>query len=332
MTLGVVPQGPPARAVLMDPSRSPLQRRLNRVLLGAGFDVELLEDGGAVSPAGAAGAKLLHLGPVSMRDVLLRAASAGHPTVIYGPAEALSLQDLRSPHLIGLLSIGERLDLEGEILSLARHLQGLPLPPLQAYLLWGAPAYLAHVGDIHARESVVNRIRELSLSLRAPRRVADTAAEVAHELLTNAMYTAPVSASGELRYAHDRTASLELPSSDRVSFSFGSDGLRLVMEVADRFGRLRREHLSASLTRAAAGQINEGQGGAGIGLSMVVRGSEVLQVDVQPGARTRVTAILSLEPRPSAGAGSGPVTPGARARQSVLLSFGGEQSRPGSVV
>ena len=42
------------------------------------------------------------------------------------------------------------------------------------------------------------------------------------------------------------------------------------------------------LGRAAAGQVNEGQGGAGIGLSMVARGSEVLQVDVLPAQRTVV--------------------------------------------
>ena len=46
--------------------------------------------------------------------------------------------------------------------------------------------------------------------------------------------------------------------------------------------------------QAAAGQVNKGQGGAGIGLSLVYRTSQTLQVDVEPGTRTRVTAVMEL--------------------------------------
>lgn len=328
MTPAVAASARQSRAILLDPSR-PQQRRLSRVLAGAGYEVEVVEDHSAVTPLPPPGdgSVVLYLGPPSLREPLLSAARAGCATVIYGPAEALAAADLSCPQLVGLLSSGERLELEGELLSLARHQQGLPLPPLQAYLLWGAPAYVAHIGDIHAREAVVSRVGELCQSLRAPRKVADSAAEVAHELLTNAMYTAPVGEGGEPRYAHDRAAPISLAGTDRPTFCFGSDGLRVAMEVTDRFGRLRRAHLCHSLGRAAAGQVNEGQGGAGIGLSMVARGSEVLQVDVLPAQRTRVTAVLSLEARPSGG--SGPQSPG-RPRHSVLLSFAGERHSAGS--
>jgi hypothetical protein len=80
-----------------------------------------------------------------------------------------------------------------------------------------------------------------------------------------------------------------------VTFRYGTDGIRLCIETSDRFGRLRRGDLVRSLRRAAAGQVNQGQGGAGIGLSVVYRTSQTLQVDVEPGSRTRVTAVMELD-------------------------------------
>ena len=46
--------------------------------------------------------------------------------------------------------------------------------------------------------------------LNISRRIADNIGEVVHELITNAMYDAPVDAGGHPRYAHDRTAPIEL--------------------------------------------------------------------------------------------------------------------------
>jgi hypothetical protein len=96
-------------------------------------------------------------------------------------------------------------------------------------------------------------------------------------------------------YAHDRTANIQLATENRVTFRYGTDGLRLVIETVDRFGRLRRADLVRSLRRAASGQVNREKGGAGIGLSMVYRTAQALQVDVEPGTKTRVTAVFDLE-------------------------------------
>lgn len=310
------------RAVLVDVQR-PLQRRLSRLLAGAGYEVDTHE--GDALPPPTPGA--LYVGSAAFARPLLAAAQAGAPTVIYGdPPEVANLPvaDLRCPQLVGLLQTGERLELEAELLALARHQQGLPLPPLQAHLLWGAPAFQTAVADCPGRDQAVQRVHDLCVSLRAPRRIAEAAAEVAHELLTNAMYTAPVDAAGAPRYASDRTAALTLPAADRPTFCFGSDGLRLALEVSDRFGRLHRGHLCRSLARAAppAGSgrvvVNKGAGGAGIGLGLVARTSEVVQLDVAPGTRTRITAVISLEPR----AATEP-----RGRSSLLLGLPGEDER-----
>lgn len=183
------------------------------------------------------------------------------------------------------------------MLSLARYLRGSPLPPLQAHLLWGAQAFATEIRDVAGRDAAVAHIVDLcSGPLRCGKRVADSAGEVLHELLTNAMYDAPVDDEGRPRYAQDRTAPIELGARDQVVFRYGSDGLRLALEVEDRFGRLTRADLRRSLLQGASGQVSRESGGAGIGLSLVCRACPVVQIDVEPGARTRVTALYDLEP------------------------------------
>jgi hypothetical protein len=198
-------------------------------------------------------------------------------------------------------------DFEMELLGIASYLRGQPLLPMQAYLLWGAAAYSTSIGSVNGRDSAESRIVKLCTDqLNVSSRVANSVGEVVHELITNAMYDAPIDAHGQVLYAHDRTANIQLATENRVTFRYGTDGLRLVVETVDRFGRLRRADLVRSLRRAASGQVNRAQGGAGIGLSMVYRTAQALQVDVEPGTKTRVTAVFDLEAaRASEGARSG---------------------------
>ena len=189
-------------------------------------------------------------------------------------------------------------DLETELLGIACYLRGQPLLPMQSYLLWGASAYSTAVANVGGRDAAESRIVKLcSDQLNVGSRIANSIGEVVHELLTNAMYDAPVDAQGKLLYAHDRTAPIQLSAEDRVTFRYGTDGLRLVVEAVDRFGRLRRTDLAKSIRRAAAGQVNRAQGvtGAGIGLSMIYRSAQALQIDIEPGVRTRVTVVFDLD-------------------------------------
>ena len=214
--------------------------------------------------------------------------------------------------VLGLKPSSGRPDLESELLSIASFLRGQPLLPVQGFLLWGAQSFSASMTNIGGRDAAESRLVKLcSEHLNISRRVADSLAEVVHELITNAMYDAPVDAQGRTRYAHDRTAHIELPAEDKVVFRYGTDGIRLAVEVVDRFGRLKRSDLVRSLRRAQSGQVNRGQGGAGIGLSLVCRTCPLLQVDVEPGCRTRLTAVIDLEP--------GRATEGAKPGRSIIF-------------
>lgn len=301
-----------AGAIVVDRNRA-VTKRLARILVSAGYTVKTYEDVGTpLMPAlqGEPGVSLwLVVGEAAAASNLIGLCSANLSlrdpkrrcfAVVYGGADELDVAMLcEQPGVVAALGQrpgSGRPDLESELLGIACHLRGQALLPLQAYLLWGAQAFSTSITNIGGRDAAESRIVKLCTDhLNISRRIADNIGEVVHELITNAMYDAPVDAQGTPRYAHDRTAPIELPSEDRVTFRYGTDGIRLCIETSDRFGRLRRTDLTRSLRQAAAGQVNKGQGGAGIGLSLVYRTSQTLQVDVEPGTRTRVTSVMELD-------------------------------------
>jgi hypothetical protein len=121
-------------------------------------------------------------------------------------------------------------------------------------------------------------------------------ASITDELLTNAVYHAPTDETGEYKYAHvDRQTKIVLESDEEASLSFGSDGYTLAISVVDNFGSLTlsriRSHLLACV---ASNQIEQKAGGAGIGLCSVLQQCDELIVNIDPGRRTEMIALIDL--------------------------------------
>ena len=336
------PQKERAGAIIVDKNRAQ-SKRLSRVLSSAGYTTKTLEEDSApalgsllsASPeinswlllADAAAAQTLYA-VLNRPDVrrscrgLVYCGIAGStgaaPPAPAAAAPTASTEDVdiaalcEQSGVLGLLNGRQGRDFDLYLLAVANYLRGQPLLPLQGFLLWGAAAYSTQISNVAGRDAAEARIVKLCTDqLGVSSRIANSVGEVIHELLTNAMYDAPVDAQGRAIYSHDRTAPIQLNNEDRVTFRYGTDGTRLVVETADRFGRLRRSDFVRSLRRAAAGQVNRSAGGAGIGLSMIYRTANVLQVDVDPGQRTRVTAVFDLD--------SARATEGARATRTVIF-------------
>jgi hypothetical protein len=296
-------------AIVIDKNRAS-GKRLARLLVSGGYVVKTFEEESPQSIWAAITAEpdivswLLcseSAAAATVCAVLSRPEARRHCRgVIYGNDELDVATLCEQSGLVALLSArpaaGGSRDFETELLGIANYLRGQPLLPLQGFLIWGAPAYSTNITNVASRDAAEGRIVKLcSEQLNIGSRLANSIGEVVHELITNAMYDAPVDAAGSAIYAHDRTAPIQLSTEDRVIFRYGTDGLRLAVETADRFGRLRRGDLVRSLRRAASGQVNRAQGGAGIGLSMICRTAQAVQFDVEPGARSRVTAVFELE-------------------------------------
>ncbi len=182
-----------------------------------------------------------------------------------------------------------------------RRLQAAPAPaaappPLAAYLDWGHAGFELTVATTAERDAAVARVQDAVAELQVPRRLAEIAGELTHELLMNALYDAPVDADGRPRHAHDRKAAVALPAGDAARLRFGSDGSRCALQVHDRFGGLRRAHVLEGLARGlAGGELDRSHGGAGLGLTVCHQSSLALFFDLAAGRHTQVTATLDLD-------------------------------------
>lgn len=178
----------------------------------------------------------------------------------------------------------------------ARRLTGSPPAPISAYLDWGFSSLDVEVRTTADRDLAVHKIQEFVGALQLPKRVAEMFGELAHELLMNAMYDAPVDAQGNPKYAGDRKADIRLGDHERPTVRVATDGTRLVLQVRDPFGRLERKHVFDGLARGlAGGEMDQSHGGAGLGMMVCHNSSSAMFFDVVRGRSTEVTALFELD-------------------------------------
>jgi hypothetical protein len=190
-----------------------------------------------------------------------------------------------------------------ELLLAARRALGNRAPaPLANLLNAGAMIEVTQVHTSEQRDNLVGRVSDLAEAM-VGLRVAQRVGEVAHEMLMNAMYDAPVNQYGIATYAADRKQALLLTGDDAPRLTFGTDGSHVVLRIEDRFGRLQRQHLTEGILRGFSGQhaTDTGQvlsiknGGAGLGLFRMYASSNVTIVDVEAGTNTTVTSVIDLD-------------------------------------
>ncbi|HUS68405.1 MAG TPA: hypothetical protein VMZ28_27915 [Kofleriaceae bacterium] len=181
-----------------------------------------------------------------------------------------------------------------------------------ARYLGGETAQLSNHVLVRAddRDRAVERLTELVRALGGGRRMVDSVALVADELITNAVYNAPRCPDGAPRYAHvNRREKITLDPSEYVRLEYGTDGKQFALAVVDNFGALHPDTLRSGVHRCLneVDQIEQKAGGAGIGLYTALSQCTQLVVNVQPGACTEIIALWDLSRRgrgARAGAGS----------------------------
>ncbi len=271
-------------------------RRAARVLTGAGFAARVFEDPAAIPAADLAGARLIVADAFDALAVgRWLAARPSLRAVLYTASESDRLVPLAAEQprlaLLGRASF-EAPPRELDLIAAARDVA----VPFHAHLAFGAGGFERRVTDGPGREAAVAEVAAFAGRLGAPKRVGEMLAELAHELLMNAMYDAPVDEHGRARHAHDRKAEIRLAERDAAHLRAASDGVRIAVEVEDRFGRLTRQHVFGGLARGLrGGEQDRSGGGAGLGMLVAWRNASALHFDVAPGARTRVTALFELD-------------------------------------
>jgi len=177
-------------------------------------------------------------------------------------------------------------------------------PRLGELLPWGATVVRFRPRTSDERDAAVAEVGQLTQRSGASPRMAQRISEVAHEMLMNAMYDAPVDREGLPKYAHDRKQDLALEESEVPTFRLATDGINVGLQVVDPFGGLRREHVLAGILRGRAAStgdspaIDTSYGGAGLGLYRIYSQSTVMIADIDPGRFTSVAAFFDLDVNP----------------------------------
>jgi hypothetical protein len=185
-----------------------------------------------------------------------------------------------------------------ELLMAARRLlrPDEPGPPFAAFLDWGFVGFQESIAGTAARDAAVDKVQRFINHLGVPKRISELYGELAHEMLMNALYDAPVDARGTPKYAQDRKAVLSLPPPEQPTLRLAADGSNLAIQVIDPFGRLERHHVFGGLARGlAGGEMDQSHGGAGLGMVVCHNATVAMFFDVVRGKKTEVTGIFELD-------------------------------------
>jgi CheY-like chemotaxis protein len=174
---------------------------------------------------------------------------------------------------------------------------------LEKYLAWGVEVREKTLTDADQRKGLIDDLsRDVHLAGFGPR-VAAQATLIADELLSNALYNAPLDEAGvryrgeEVRHGHR-----PLVGREQVTLRYACDARYLAVEVTDRFGSLDRKTILRCLAKAGgrtADKVSMDTRGAGIGLATVYGTCNHLVFNLDPGVRTEVIALIDVRFRPA---------------------------------
>ncbi len=148
------------------------------------------------------------------------------------------------------------------------------------------------------RGGMLEDLRNYLDRLGANKRLSGLAHSVAEELISNAVYNAPADELGQAKYAaRSRTEAVQLLPGEYVELSFATDGQLLAICVADSFGRLEtltvRQYLRKCFMQGD-NQIDNKQGGAGLGLYYIFQSLNHFIINVSPGKRTELIGLMDI--------------------------------------
>jgi hypothetical protein len=154
---------------------------------------------------------------------------------------------------------------------------------------------VARVAQSSQRALRLSRITEF-MTDHGLGRLAWVVRDVTEELLTNALYNAPVTA-GLFEHPVVRTTDVALPNTHACEIMYGIHDQQLAyVRVRDVFGSLTRQRLVEVLRRCADGdmsvRLDDSMGGAGLGLWRIFSAGAFVAIDVTPGRSTEFLVAL----------------------------------------
>ncbi|HEY4181316.1 MAG TPA: PEGA domain-containing protein [Kofleriaceae bacterium] len=236
--------------------------------------------------------------------------------VVINGIDELSAQLQALPDSAPVLVVAAALDLaaavevmrgNSRVVGMTEAAEGAPavLALAQKFLDGAKPvAGATKVVDAASRSTAIGELRAAAIAAGLGGARVDAVEQCADELLTNALYAAPIDATGARVFAgHTPRDRLDLRTQYEVTVEHARVGNRFVMTISDAFGSLDRWRVLDRLHAVArdGDTVERKAAGAGLGLFLVASECNGVSIEVVPGARTTITC--ELEP-----GRAGPVT------------------------
>jgi DNA-binding response OmpR family regulator len=175
---------------------------------------------------------------------------------------------------------------------------------LEKYMSWGIEARTIEIDNARQRSEVVDAITRDVREFGLGPRVASLATLVADELLSNALYNAPVDERGDHHRSNEsRHSERELSGRDRIRARYACDARYLAIEVTDYFGSIGRQTILNYLAKCAhpgaADKVDFRRTGAGMGLGLVYGCCNHLVFNIDPGVRTEIIGLIDVRFKPA---------------------------------
>ncbi len=185
-----------------------------------------------------------------------------------------------------------------ELIITAEKLLRQDLFGIQKYLLWGVEPLCITIKESRHKQDYVQKVASYATGLGCSERTIEMIETIVDELVTNAIYNAPRTETGEPKYAKlSRRESVVLEEAERAELQFACDGDYIAIAQIDPFGSLTQETVVTYLNRCLVKgpeQFSEATGGAGIGLFRVFQSLSKFIVNIDPGKKTEVISLIDL--------------------------------------
>lgn len=274
-------------------------RKVSQILRCAELDTQIVQDSKQLIAAiqQSKGPALVCLPYAELPAVLASPAQARFVAFVEESDPSVFQTAHKDPRVLGVLGVpaAGAAPRSWELLAVASRCSRATMPVPSSTLSWGHAWHEVRLRSSADRRSIVDTVERFSGELLTSRQ-AQGAAQLADELIMNAMYDAPLDHTGRQRYAHRRREAIELEPAEFPTFGFGSDGSRIVISASDPFGHLKREHVFAGIHRGlTTGSMDTSGGGAGLGMLLIHNTAKVLFVDVVARQATQFTAVIELD-------------------------------------
>jgi hypothetical protein len=169
---------------------------------------------------------------------------------------------------------------------------------IEKYFVWGIEPLVLTLRSsmqkaeaLHAAEGYIARVGVGSRLARGFYTVVD-------EFVTNAIYNAPTDERGAHRFTHlPRTTTVTLAEAEQVTLMFCFDGSRLGASISDPFGSVSPDRIMdyiAKCFRGGADQVDDKEGGAGLGLYYIFDALSSFVINIQAGVRTEMIGLIDV--------------------------------------